>query len=152
MYKLNIFADYFQFYIQDELARGDLSDAWTEEAVTRLLAVAPGIVGVGTVRNMEVSVSLEILSCEPLLDFSKWDHVVECSIKIKGPRLVIAGCTDYFPEAMRIDIAPGIYQVRVCYADLNSLSENGLEGQDSYNLKLWPGSNIEPIIKKQRIA
>jgi hypothetical protein len=37
-YKLTLFADYHQFYIQDETADGNLSDAWTDEAVERLLA------------------------------------------------------------------------------------------------------------------
>ncbi len=26
--RLNLFADYFQFYLQDESAEGDLSDSW----------------------------------------------------------------------------------------------------------------------------
>lgn len=40
-YKLTLFADCFQFYIQDENVDGNLSDAWTDDAVERLLAVAP---------------------------------------------------------------------------------------------------------------
>jgi len=67
MQRFNLFADYFQFYLQDEAASGDLSAAWTEEAVARLLAVAPGTVGIGTVRNMEVPVSLEIFASAPPL-------------------------------------------------------------------------------------
>jgi hypothetical protein len=29
-FDLSLFADYFQFYIQDEAATGDLSDAWNK--------------------------------------------------------------------------------------------------------------------------
>ena len=51
--KLEFFADYFQFYLQDDdPAFGNLAEAWTEDATQRLrIAVAPGIVGVGTARN-----------------------------------------------------------------------------------------------------
>ena len=73
-----LFADYFQFYLQDEPVDGNLSDAWTEEAVARLLAVGPGVVGIGTVRNMDVPVSVEVLDGEESVDLASWDHVVEC--------------------------------------------------------------------------
>jgi hypothetical protein len=53
-FEFKLFADYFQFYLQDERAGGDLSESWTQEAVDRLLATAPGTIGVGTVRNMDV--------------------------------------------------------------------------------------------------
>jgi hypothetical protein len=61
----NLFADYHQFYLQDELVKGDLSDSWTSEATDRLLAVAPGTIGVGTVRNMTVPVDVELRDEEP---------------------------------------------------------------------------------------
>ena len=34
-FELTLFADYFQFYIQDEAANGDLSDAWNKETTER---------------------------------------------------------------------------------------------------------------------
>ena len=36
--KLDLFADYFQLYIQDEKVAGNLSDSWTQESVDMLLA------------------------------------------------------------------------------------------------------------------
>ena len=58
-FQYDIFADYHQFYLQDDdQTFGDLSEAWTEEATERLLAVAPHVIGVGTVRNTTVPVSL----------------------------------------------------------------------------------------------
>ena len=44
-YRYTLFADYFQFYLQDETVEGDLSDAWTQETVENLLATAPGTIG-----------------------------------------------------------------------------------------------------------
>ncbi len=150
MQAYSIFADYFQFYIQDEAAEGHLSEAWTEDAVNRLLAVAPGTVGIGTVRNMDVPVTVEVLAGEPELDLSAWQHVVECSLEVKSSNLVIAGCTDYFPEAARIEIEPGNYRVRACFTGLDSLSEDGLDGNDRYHLQLWPSPALPVFIRKAR--
>jgi hypothetical protein len=122
---LELFADYFQFYLQDESAKGDLSDSWGPEAVDRLLAVAPGTVGIGTVRNMTVPVVVEILDAEPESDADAWDHVTECGLDVPTGRIVVAGCTDYFPKATRIDVTPGPYRVRVSYGGLNSISGDG---------------------------
>lgn len=150
--QFTLFADYFQFYMQDELADGNLSEAWNEEAVGRLLAVAPGTVGVGTVRNMDVPVSIEVLDSAPPLELEQWDHVVECTILVQGSRIVVAGCTDYFPDAARIDVAPGTYQVRVGYAGLASISVDGLSGNDTYKIQLWQSEAIEPRVLKQRVG
>jgi hypothetical protein len=152
MKQFRLFADYFQFYIQDEAADGDLSDSWSEEAVSRLLAVAPGVVGIGTVRNMEVPVAVSILATEAVLKLEDWDHVVECSLEVGSTRLVIAGCTDYLPGAARIPVAPATYRLRACYAGLDSLSKDGLEGNDRYEIQLWPAPAIEPRVLKQRAA
>ena len=148
-FELSLFADYFQFYIQDEPASGELSEAWTQEATDRLLAVAPGTVGVGTVRNMDVPVVVEIHDRLPDDDFAEWDHVVEAGVDITSGRIVIAGCTDYFPDAMRIEVARGTYRVRVCYGALGTVSANGLEGDDRYRLQLWPAPSSEVRILKQ---
>ena len=121
-FELTLFADYFQFYIQDEAANGDLSDAWNKETTERLLALAPGTVGIGTVRNMDVPVTVEILEHAPDDDSSEWDHVVEASLDVESGRIVIAGCTDYVPDAKRIEVAPGSYRVRVSYGALDTLS------------------------------
>ena len=98
-YQYELFADYFQFYLQDESVKGDLSDSWTPEAVDRLLALAPGTVGVGTVRNMTVPVTVEVLNEPPPDDSDSWDHLVECTLEVSSGRIVVAGCTDYFPDA-----------------------------------------------------
>ncbi len=143
-----LFADYHQFYLQDEDADGDLSDAWTDEAVANLLAVVEGAVGVGTVRNMDVPVSVEVHAKEPQLDAAEWDRVNECSLSVQSGKLVIAGCTDYFPEAERIDLEPGMYRVRIFYGKLKSVSADGLDGNDHYRVQLWLGSQIMPTVIK----
>jgi hypothetical protein len=148
-HNLELFADYFQFYLQDEVAEGDLSAAWSPEAIKRMLAVSAGVVGIGTVRNVDVPVTLEFLDAEPAADFGSFDHVVEGSLTIKSGPLVVAGCTDYFPDAKRFDLDPGTYRVRLSSSGLSSLSEDGLDGQDHYRVQLWQASLIEPAVLKQ---
>lgn len=142
---LILFADYFQFYLQDEGADGDLSAAWTPEAVERLLAVAPGTVGVGTVRNLNVPVAVELHDQEPADDSAKWDHVTECSVEVPSGRLVVAGCTDYFPEARRIEV-----RARVSYGSLAGGSADGLNGEDHYRVAMWPGPVAPVRVVRQR--
>jgi hypothetical protein len=78
------------------------------------------------------------------------DHIVEGSLSVAGKNLVIAGCTDYFPEATRIQIEPGDYRVRACLSGLDSLSEDGLDGADRYHLQLWPAPLADVVVVKQR--
>jgi hypothetical protein len=140
--ELTLFADYHQFYLQDDDIRvGDLSNAWTAEATERLLAVADHVVGVGTVRSMNVPVHIAIDARLPDLDLSEWDRINRASLACDTGRIVVAGCTDYFPDAKRIDVAPGVYDVLVAYRNLESLSEDGLDGDDSYHIFLAPQLN-----------
>ncbi|WCM89251.1 hypothetical protein [Acidovorax sp. NCPPB 3576] len=148
-HRLEVFADYFQFYLQDEASEGSLSNAWDEVATHRMLAVSAGVVGIGTARNMNVPVTLEMLDSEPLCDPSSFDHVVEGSLVMKTGPLVVAGCTDYFPDAPRFDLRPGTFRVRLSVSGLGSLSPDGLEGEDHYLVQIWPGSPIEPVVFKQ---
>jgi hypothetical protein len=151
-HRFELFADYFQFYLQDDDQElGNLAEAWTPEAVDRLLAVAVGTVGIGTVRNMDVPVTVEVHDGEPQPELESWDHIAECDLEVKSGRVVVAGCTDYFPDAARIPVAPGLYRVRASYGGLDSLSEDGLEGSDRYRVQIWPSRGPGTVlVVKQR--
>jgi len=137
---LELFADYFQFYIQDEGAEGDLSAQWTTEAVDRLLAIADGTIGIGTVRNVTVPVTVKIFESEPPV-YTNNENVIsqinESDIEVSSGKIVIAGCTDYFPEAKRIELKNGIYRARIYYFNLDQISDDGLDGSDFYEIHLW---------------
>jgi hypothetical protein len=148
----DLFADYHQFYLQDESVEGNLGNSWTPEATERLLALAPGTVGVGTVRNMTVPVDIEIRDAPLDERLDAWDQVNECSIQVDSGRIVIAGCTDYFPDAARIVLQPGTYRVRIYYGNLESLSPDGLEGEDRYRVVMWLGPPGPAVVLKQRPA
>ncbi len=147
-HQLTLFADYHQFYLQDEAAAGDLSQAWNPEAVERMLAVADGVAGFGTLRNMQVGVTLEILEEPPGADIAGFDHVVEGSLDAHSGTLVVAGCTDYLPDAARFALAPGTYRVRLSVSGADTLSEDGLDGADHYRVQLWPAPFAAPMVLK----
>lgn len=150
-HRFDLFADYFQFYLQDDdPSFGDLSTAWTAEATERLLAVAPHVIGIGTARNMTVPVSVSVHSSRPQILEEEWDHITTASLKIDTGRIVVAGCTDYYPDAARIKVVPGVIEAIICYSNLGSLSEDGLEGEDSYHIHLFPGREIVPAVLKSR--
>jgi hypothetical protein len=67
-YRFELFADYHLFYLQDEHSPGDLSTSWTRQAVRDRLALAPGVIGIGTARPMTVPVRLEVHETVPPLD------------------------------------------------------------------------------------
>lgn len=149
-YKFNLFADYFQFYLQDEQSDGNLSHSWTEQALSNMLAIAPGVVGVGTVRNMDVPVELEVLDSQPDNNFEAWNHVTEASLAVLSRQIVIAGCTDYFPDAARITVEPGTYRARVYYGGLDSVDVWKLDGDDHYKVVLWLNADMtEPKVLKR---
>jgi hypothetical protein len=150
-YEYQIFADYHQFYVQDDNEKvGDLSAAWDRDATDRLLAVAPYAIGVGTVRNTTVPVTIEVLQAKPDVVLDEWEQVNLCSLKCQTGRLVLAGCTDYFPDAARIKTGRGTYRALVCYKGLGTLSPDGLEGDDRYHVFLYPGQECEVSVLKRR--
>ena len=138
-YNFELLADYFQLYLQDETAKGDLGEAWTEEACALKLAVVPGIIGVGTARDMTVPLTVEIHESDPGEIPGTWDQINNCSIDITSGKLVVSGCTDYFPTAARIELPPGKYNARIFYGGQNTISSDGLSGDDHYTVALWPG-------------
>ncbi len=150
-HQLQIFADYHQFYLQDEVAPGDLTDAWSAPAVERMFAIADGVVGFASARNATVPVTVQLLEMEPAHDFMQFDHVVEGSVLIRRGPIVLAGCTDFFPDAARFEVEPGQYRVRFSVAGLRTLSDDGLDGQDHYLVQLWQASPIEPMVLKQAV-
>src|SRR5262245_9943626 len=149
-----IFADYFQFFLEDESMRRPVEIDWNSQSVSDLLVAGQRFIAISTVRNMRVPVIIEVYNSRPSPNFDQVifqqaDHVVEASIEIISGNLVILGTTDYYPDAPRISVAPDTYQARVYYVGLNTLSEDGLEGNDSYRIVLFPGNQIAVKVLKR---
>lgn len=151
-YKLHVFADYHQFYLLDEHTQFMPPDDWEEQLVTQLIATAPGIIGVGTMRNMSVPVNIYLLSERPGADISPWNHIAEASLALPSGQLVIMGSSDSQAEALHLPVDAGNYRARVHYRGLASISENGFVGDDYYHILLWPQALSEPQILKRWIV
>ncbi len=148
-----LFADYFQFYLQDDdIGKGNLENSWTDEATKRLLAVAPYVVGVGTVRNMDVPAKLFLSNESPKVELETYQLINRCCLEIETGKIVVAGCTDYFPEALRIEAPSGLYEIVVGYGNLDKLSEDGLAGDDFYHVFIFPTDEfikVETLVDKR---
>ncbi len=121
-YQYQLFADYFQFYVEDENPEDTTEYIWDDKKPVEIgLALGKGIIAVGTERNFTVPVSLEIHDSEPDDDFSRWNRVNECSNDVPSGTLVIFGCTDYRPDAARVQVDPQCYRARIYYGGLDTV-------------------------------
>ena len=109
--RLNIFADYHQFYLEDGNSEADLTEIWDERTSADMIATGPGVVGVGTARNYHVPVTVRMLDSEPEEDLGRWDHVTEASLAVPSGRLLVSGPTEW-PDVRRIAIKPGHYRAQ----------------------------------------
>ncbi len=135
---LLLFAAYFQFYLQDEDSDPALIH-WTTAEVNALLGVTPGNVVVGTARNSTVPVKIAVFELEPpyITDEQALALLNECDLTVSSGKVIVAGLNDYQPEALRLALPKGIYRIRIYYYNLDELSEDGLDGNDTYTIHLW---------------
>lgn len=147
---LRIFADYFQLYVCDGQFETDTDTIWDDVANDRMLATGTDLVAVGTARNMYVPLRLEVHDAEPADDFVEWDQVIDCGLSLPSGTVIAFGCTEDPNGAERFFVQPGAYKARVSYANLNDLSDNGLEGNDVYRVQLWLGEAGSVVLVKSR--
>jgi hypothetical protein len=152
-YELHLFADYHQLYLEDEDRIEDQPNDWGDQLVVKKIAIAPGIIGIGTARNMTVPVQVDLFDQKPDDDFIDWDYVIEASLEVSSGKIVIAGCSDYLPDATRIPVLPGSYRVRIYYGGMGTISKDGLNGDDRYRVIIWPEEEYRPLeILKELMA
>lgn len=136
---LQVFADYHQFYVQDGGVNPDAPTEWSDEDIERRVKVAANVVVVCPVRNMSVPVEVEVATAELSVHLGAYDHVAQCSLSLPTGYLQVHECTG--GELLHLSVAPGTYSVLVLFSALGSLDESGLNGEDSYRVVLWPGTD-----------
>jgi hypothetical protein len=144
---ISVFADYHQFYVWDAGANPSAPEDYTDEDVERRVKVAPQVVVIQPARNMTVPVRIELHDNDPGLDPEKWDHVAECSLDVPTGHLQVHECTG--SAVLDLDVRPGTYRVRALFAGLDTLSKDGLRGDDRYVVELWPGEAKQLRVLKQ---
>ncbi|MCY7346419.1 MAG: hypothetical protein LH614_09400 [Pyrinomonadaceae bacterium] len=145
-YEFQIYADYHQFYLEDENSPHETDKVWDLEgtAHNRMLGVGEGLIAVGTARYETVPVSVELHDSEPVLELEKYSRVNECSLQVKSDKMIISGCTEYPPDAARIPIEPATYRVRILYGNLETVKDDW-EGEDFYVLQMWKTAEMREI-------
>lgn len=144
---VELFADYFQFYIWDKAVLPEAPTDWTDEDVAHRLKAASNVVVVCTVRNMMVPVELEVFGSEPELKAESWDHIAECSLDLPSGQLELHECTGGSRGVL--SVVPGSYRVRAYFGRLDSLTEDRLSGEDHYRVALWPAPSSQLHVLKQ---
>lgn len=134
---IEVFADYHQFFVQDGAVNPPAPEDWSDADIARRAKVAANVVVVCPVRNTTVPVKVELHDESPTLQVNASDHVVECSLGIPSGHLQIHECTG--GAVLNWQLEPGHYQVAIVYERLGSLTTDGLDGDDSYQVLLWQG-------------
>ena len=135
--QLAVFADYHQFYVWDPEGSGrEAPIDWSENDVADRAKIGPGVVVVCPVRSMLVPVEIGIWDSAPEIIFDDWQRVVEAPLATFGS-IEIHECTG--SALASFTIQPGDYIVRALYRGLDKLSEDGLEGEDFYEIQIWKG-------------
>lgn len=149
LFEGELLADYHQIYIADvAVAEDSYPEVWNDEIIERRVNLAPGVIVVQTARNMPVPFRVELHDAKPGIALEAADHAVECGIATSG-EIVIAGLTDYAPDAARAAVPPGELRAMIVSTGLGTLGEDGLEGDDAYVVHLWPGFGDEVVVLRQ---
>ncbi len=142
-HKFTLFADYFQIYLMDDSANDDISEIWTEKALNLKLAIANNTLAIGTFRNVDVNLEVEIIKNEPQLDITEWDHITKGYFTSPLGKCAVFGCTDYLPDAKRITFPKGNYAVYSMANGLDTITDEWEDADDYYKIIMWPSSTQE---------
>jgi hypothetical protein len=146
-YDIEVEVDYHQFYLWDGGVNPTAPTDYTDEDVKRLVKVAPNVVVIQPVRDFTVPVELEVHESDPGVDLESWDHVAECSIDLPSGHLHVEECTG--AAVFSVELEPGTYRVRALFSGLDSLSDDGFDGNDRYRVVLWPGPSVPLSVARQ---
>ena len=133
-----LMADYHQMFLADAVGDPLTPEEITEQHIRERLLMAPGVLVLMTARNMTVPLRVELHGARPGPSIEAADHVVTGGIRSSG-RIGIAGLTDYWPDAARVAVPPGDLHAMFVSRGLGTLSQDGPDGQDRYEVHLWPG-------------
>lgn len=162
LHSLTVFADYYQFYLQDLQAYlqwldsdgtdPDLPPAgWTGEAVhIHRIGVEPHSLSIGTARNDRVRATLRFHPAEPPAWAKDAEHVVEADLDVPNGDLAVYGPTDDPDQEPHFSIARGRYRVRVSYIPsvppAAEASQTGYGDHFLYQVDLWPAITPAPLV------
>jgi hypothetical protein len=147
--EIRLHASHRQFYIQDSEPPGSTDDPafWTERTSQDRLAIAEGILGIGTGSYDFVTVRVEGFGSQPPLDLSQWDHVTEAGLQVRTGLLLVMGCLS--DSGLFFRVRPGHYRVRCCHANLAASVDSTGDAGDWYSAAFWPSAPAPPTVPKR---
>lgn len=149
LFEGGLFADYHQVVVEDVANADGAPEDYGEAAMQRRVTLTPHALTVFTMRNMTVPVRVELRAGRPTVDLAAWDHAVEASFAAPSGQIVVMGLTDEHSSAATAVVPAGSLRALVLSAGLASLSEDGLDGDDRYEIHLWPQPPAEVVVLKQ---
>lgn len=153
LYHFELFADYFQFYLMDVKSTDDTSEIWSKEALDNKLGILKNTLAVGTFRNVDVNVEIELCESEPTVNLEEWDQVAIGYFEIFSGECAVFGCTDYLPEAKTITLKPGNYSALSLAKGLNTIVTEWEAAEDLYKVILWPSNQREfKVLKNYHVT
>ena len=147
-YAATPYAAHHQFYLRDpELAwdGGYTNHPWSDDG----LGVAPGVVGVQTPRAAgSTAVFVELHERAPGDPPPRYQKIAAASIATGG-KLVLAGeANELDTPSLSISLPTGTYGVRVCYADLDTVTYDSDDGAEHYVVQIYPRSAEPPVVQR----
>ncbi|MGK5023264.1 hypothetical protein [Janthinobacterium sp. RB2R34] len=149
VHRFTIFADYFQFIVQDEDSKDDFGALWNDAAVAMMVANGETALSLGTLRNVDVTVDLHVIDGPPDIRTDDFDHVVEGAFISPTGSIAVMGCTDFFPDASRLKILPGSYRYIYLISGVRTIQTEWEPADDLYSLYIWPAERRELHLVKQ---
>jgi hypothetical protein len=121
---------------------------WAGDFETRFehgLGVARGVVVVQTLRAVGVvPVFVEVHDGLPPDPPDRYTRVETASLLTTGPIVVEGEANGLAIECASIALRSGTYTVRVCHADLDTVTYDGDDGAEHYLVQIYPGPLSDP--------
>ena len=150
-YKFDFYTQYSQFYLSSDNGSTLTLDSlnWSSDAYNDRLFIYKNMLVVLTECYGHVKGELDILdNANDKIDSNEYDHIVEGGLEIKSGELQILDCPNSKIE-FEIKINPGIYRVRIYSSNLASIIDD--DGDDYYNIEIWPDNDMERKVLKRYI-
>ncbi|OLT39005.1 hypothetical protein BJF85_07165 [Saccharomonospora sp. CUA-673] len=137
--ELTVFADDSTITIRDSAAAVDgTTPPWFQALLQDFVAAQDGAIGITTARPVNVPLTVEVRTHEPSDDLQRWDHVTETGLHTPTGQLITSPFPRPHNDPGTVTIAPGHYAARIHHGGLDTISADGLDGDDHYHLVLWP--------------
>jgi hypothetical protein len=94
-------------------------------------------------------VELHALDGAPEVQLDDFDHVVEGSFTSPTGQIAVMGCTDFLPDAPRLEIQPGSHQFMYLVSGARTIQTEWEPADDLYSLYIWPAERRALHLMKQ---